>query len=142
MLYCVFHIPNVFCFCHSNNYQYQYIHTYLCCVCTKIKTTFKNIWKKCVEMYGIFTWKLSTTSIQCCIIVQQYTQYNDTTIERLVWIDQLFILLFVLLYLYYCICIKLYIYSRITVLVVKLLRNRSTDFQEILYAYRIGLRIG
>ena len=30
-------------------------------------------------MYRIFTWKLSTTIIHCCIIVQQYTQYNDTT---------------------------------------------------------------
>ena len=30
-------------------------------------------------MYRVFTWKLSTTIIQCCIIVQQYTQYNNTT---------------------------------------------------------------
>ena len=31
---------------------------------------------KCI---GIFTWKLSRTSIRYCIIFQQYTQYNDTT---------------------------------------------------------------
>ena len=30
-------------------------------------------------MYRIFTWKLSTASIRCFIIFQQYTQYNDTT---------------------------------------------------------------
>ena len=30
-------------------------------------------------MYWIFKWKLSTTSTHCCIIFQQYTQYNDTT---------------------------------------------------------------
>ena len=37
-----------------------------------LKTYEKNV-------YRIFTWKLSTTNIRCCIISQQYTQYNDTT---------------------------------------------------------------
>ena len=30
-------------------------------------------------MHQVFTWKLSTTSIRCCIIFQEYTQYNNTT---------------------------------------------------------------
>ena len=37
-------------------------------------------WKKCAKVYRIFAWKLSITSIRCCIIFQQYTQYNDTTV--------------------------------------------------------------
>ena len=39
-------------------------------------------------MFRIFIWKLSTTRVCCCIIFQQYTQYSDTTLQRLVWIDQ------------------------------------------------------
>ena len=50
ILYCVFRIPNVF-FLHSNNL----------------------IARNQPKFWTFFTWKLST--IHCCIIVKQYTQY-------------------------------------------------------------------
>ena len=77
--------------CKQNNFEMLFVRSYIenilyfCSTSWLLPinitdTTFKNTWKKCVQVYWIFIRKLSTTSLHCCIFVQPYTQYNDTNI--------------------------------------------------------------
>ena len=95
IMYSVFRIPNVFFFFwHSNNlivrnqrkfwktYENIYFFFHLDNLIARNQHNFwKKVWKKCVRYtHSNFTWKLSTASIHCYIIVQQYIQNNTDTI--------------------------------------------------------------